>query len=69
MLEPLNASSADFYLAFEKAYLRSRVNCAQRGDVLTANAAVFAARQTDYNLLKAELEFARGRLEEAKGGI
>ena len=65
MLEPLNASSADFYLTLAKAYLRSG-KLRSASDMLTANAAVFDARQTDYNLLKAELEFARGRLEEAK---
>ena len=65
LLEPLNASSADFYLTLAKAYLRSG-KLRSAGDVLTANAAVFAARETDYNLLKAELEFARGRFEEAK---
>ena len=65
LLEPLNASSADFYLTLAKAYLRTG-KLRSASDMLTANAAVFDARQTDYNLLKAELEFARGRLEEAK---
>jgi len=65
LLEPLKASSADFILTLAKAYLRSG-KLRSANEMLTANAALFAERQTDYKLLTAELEFARGRLEEAE---
>lgn len=65
LLEPFDGSSADFYLTQAKAYLRSG-KLRSAGDTLAADVAVFAARQIDYELLKAELEYARGRLDEAE---
>ena len=62
--EGVEASSADYYLTSAKAYMRSG-KLRSANDILANNAGVLASQQIEYDLLKAELEYARGRLDEA----